>query len=513
MDSKSPSAVPVEIPTALNVMRKAVDDARLAFHVLLERVIAGGVPRDPGQLHDLERSLHQLVSRYCVDPVIGAVVQAAHVDTDVQTRASEAVADYPDLRLQKSDQAVRITLLGGSVVTVITPYFLVRPRHSPGKRGKKGQRGPEGNGVYPVLAVLGIHFRVSPALVGEVARLAARGTIQEAMDTMAARGVLLDSKVITRWAQRFAERGLAYRDWLQRRGQAVRQPESSAQGKRLVIGTDGGRLRTRVNNRAGRRRSSGRRGFKGAWREPKVLVVYEVDEKGRKLQRGLLWYDATLENADRLFEILATILIGIGAAEAKEWVIVGDGADWIWDRVANLVKKVGFDPEKVTDVVDFYHAAEHIREVASAVTGWTHAEQEAWYYRVRRHLYQGNTDRVIEEIEALCIGRKAKEMRKFTTYFKKHAHRMSYRVFRRSSIPTGSGAVESGVRRLVNLRFKGNGIFWTVGNAEGLLHLRAQLLAGRWDHFTRAILQPEPRWASTVERAAPQELQGEEEAA
>ncbi len=514
MGSKAQSSFPVGSPCEVSVMRKAVDSALLSLRVLLEQVVAAGVPKDPGQLHDLEQCLHQLVSRFCVDPVIGAVIQTAHMDADVQAKASEVVADYPDLRLQKSDQAVRITLLGGSVVTAITPYFLVRPKRSSKRRRKKGVRGPEGNGVYPVLAALGIHFRVSPALVGEVARLVARGTIREGVDTMAARGVLLDSKVIARWTQRLAERGLAYRDWLQRKGEGARQAlESNSQGKRLVIGTDGGRLRTRTENRAGRRRRSGRRGFTGTWREPKILVVYEVDEQGRKLARGLLWYDATLEDADRLFEILATILIGIGAHQAEEWVFVGDGADWIWDRVAGLVDKVGFDPEKVTEVVDFYHAAEHVAQAAAAVAGWTQTQRQTWFHHVRKLLYRGDVDRVMDEIEALCVGRRAKEMRKFLRYFVKHAHRMAYREFRRRSIPTGSGAVESGVRRLVNLRFKGNGIFWTVGNAEGLLHLRAQLMAGRWDRFVRDVLLPEQCWGASARDAAPTECQDEKKAA
>jgi hypothetical protein len=67
-------------------------------------------------------------------------------------------------------------------------------------------------------------------------------------------------------------------------------------------------------------------------------------------------------------------------------------------------------------------------------------------------------------------------------------------IFRRRGLPMGSGAVESCVRRLVNLRLKGNGIFWTVESAEAVLQLRAQLLSGRWNQFMKEILRPVEHW-------------------
>ena len=33
----------------------------------------------------------------------------------------------------------------------------------------------------------------------------------------------------------------------------------------------------------------------------------------------------------------------------------------------------------------------------------------------------------------------------------------------------GSGAIESTIRRVINLRLKGNGIFWTEDNAEAVI--------------------------------------------
>ena len=66
-------------------------------------------------------------------------------------------------------------------------------------------------------------------------------------------------------------------------------------------------------------------------------------------------------------------------------------------------------------------------------------------------------------------------------YFENRIQRMNYAEFEAKKPPIGSGAVESGIRRVVSLRLKGNGIFWTRTTAEGLLHLRSQFFReGGW---------------------------------
>ena len=57
----------------------------------------------------------------------------------------------------------------------------------------------------------------------------------------------------------------------------------------------------------------------------------------------------------------------------------------------------------------------------------------------------------------------------------------------------GSGAVESAVRRVVNLRMKGNSIYWLPEHAEAMLHIRAFLKAGRWDELDCATIS-QPVW-------------------
>ncbi len=474
-----------------------MEAATARFRRLAEQALeAGKIPTDPAALLAMEADLHRAVARECVDLVTGAVLQAAVGQDAVREQTAALVAANEHLQLQKSDKGVVISLLGGSKVEVITAYYLTRgPRtgKSKSKKKKRGQRGKEGTGRYPMLAVLGIHFRVTPALASEVARLYSQATVKESTGHLEVRGIQMECKQLYRLTKRLAQRGLAYRDWLIRNAKAGTVRGTSAKGKRLAIGVDGGRLRTRLN-RAGRRRKSGRPSFEAVWKEPKVLVIYEVDEKGRKVRNGLLRYDATMQDADGVFEILAALLLEIGAHEASDWSVLGDGAEWIWGRVPKLVTTVGYDPEKVTEVVDYYHATEYIHEFAAAVDGRKGFTAETWSRRMTYLLKKGKIDELLNEATALCVGRKATDLRKKLAYFDNHRSRMDYEGFRRRGVPIGSGSVESAVRRIVNLRFKGNSIYWDVENAEDLLHLRSQLLADRWNEFVPTVLQPEEFW-------------------
>ena len=75
------------------------------------------------------------------------------------------------------------------------------------------------------------------------------------------------------------------------------------------------------------------------------------------------------------------------------------------------------------------------------------------------------------------------EMHREVSYLRRHgeAGRLSYPTFRRQGLPLGSGAIESSIRRVINLRLKGNGIFWLEENAEAVLALRAAVVCDRWD--------------------------------
>lgn len=460
---------------------------------LLEKI--SSVLLDGKSLRELEEFVHKEVSS-CLDQFVARLIQAAHFDPKVVARASKLAELRPSMRLQDRRQKVTITLLGGSQVVLTSPYMLSRPKKKRGRPKQKKVRGTNGNGLYPVLEILGIRDRATPAVASEVARQMALGTVTQTQQNLATRGIELERKKIRTLALRVGERGLRYRTEVMEPSPIGRQ--SLVEDHTLLIGTDGGRLRTRVSKK-GRRKKSGYHGFKGKWREPKAIVVSSIDEKGRKMKRGYQRYDATLGDCERAFEILAGHLKMIGAENARRWVVVGDGADWIWARVSQLCEAVGFSVEKVTQIVDFYHAKQRLHLFADNVKSWSQIERKTWLKKAGKLLKAGK----IEELHQLCSkhfrGCNSKERKTLAEYFVTHKERMRYKTFREAKLPIGSGAVESCVRRLVNLRFKGNGIFWTPENAEGVLQLRAQLLSERWNEFVDEIFEPVEFWSSEIE--------------
>jgi len=86
-----------------------------------------------------------------------------------------------------------------------------------------------------------------------------------------------------------------------------------------------------------------------------------------------------------------------------------------------------------------------------------------------------------QEISKVLTGQKLEQaLKKWQNYFARHEKRMTYEQFKANHIPCGSGAVESAIRRVINLRLKAAGTFWTKEMAECFLWLRSQLVSGRW---------------------------------
>jgi hypothetical protein len=449
-----------------------------------------------------EQELHSIVPRECIDPVTGAMIAAALSDPVVVMKSCGLLDVTPRVRLQNSTQRVTVDLLGGGKVTVTTPYYL---RRASSRRGHGG-RGKAGNGLYPALSVMGVHERLTPAYASLVTREVIKGSLDEAQVTLTTRGVHRDRKAIGRVVRIVGQRATAFQKRLMKSGFTPTTPAWSLRGKRIGIFVDGGKVRTR-KKKQGRRRNSGGKTFSADWREPRVIAICELDQKGRKCRRGYVRYDATIANADEVFARLAAMLRELGAQNAKQWVIGGDGAKWIWkDRVPKLIENVGYDAASVVEVVDFYHAVEYLTEFASNRSGWSDDDRKSWVKRMKRRLRKGDVDAILAEMKPLCLGQHAKKLNKVVRRFQKNKHRMKYAEFRRAKIPCGSGVVESAVRRIVNLRLKGAGIFWKEATAEGLLHLRARYLSGDWDDYMVQISSPEQWWclnsASNAEQRA-----------
>ena len=248
--------------------------------------------------------------------------------------------------------------------------------------------------------------------------------------------------------------------------------EDTVAGRRVVISSDGGRLRLRENTR-GPKTKKGCQRYTGAWREPKVLLVYVVDAEGKRDTTFVPVMDATLKGPDTVFALLRSYLQRLEITQADQVLFLADGAPWIWKRVPLLVQALGLATQQVHELLDFYHAVHHLGQVAALRKDWSVKACARWRMQQRRLLLQGQVKQGIAAVQALCRGRHSKAIRKQREYFIKNQSRLAYAKLLALKLPIGSGAIESAVRRVINLRLKGPGLFWCRASAEAVLLLRS----------------------------------------
>lgn len=373
-----------------------------------------------------------------------------------------------------------VRLLGGLVLWISTLYCGPKLRSGAG-------RGREGAGLYPELAVLGFSEGSSPALASRVARqTAVLPSYEVARAELADDGLPLNVKEVHRISKQLGAEMLTTRKRDLERYRAGELPAGhTLRGKRVGAAIDGGRVRTRVVIRKQRGKGKGkkqRRRLRVEWREPKLLIIFELDAQGRMPRQTRPWIDGTFQGPDECMELLAMHLQRLGAAEAEVVVFLGDGAPWIWERVPWVQKRVGLRAAQVVGVLDFCHAVHHV-SLALAGLNLTPDERQRWYRQLRKQLRAGQAYQVTAALSLLAEEKSASETAWTAIRFlEKHASagHLRYREFRRRGLPMGSGAIESAIRRVVNLRLKGNGLLWYADNAEGMLLLRAAALTGRW---------------------------------
>jgi hypothetical protein len=360
------------------------------------------------------------------------------------------------------------------------------------------------------LSQFGFGKGCTPGLQSKVARQAALcPSYQFAQQELARDGVELDLKAVRRIAGQCGDALLRLRT---RELQQFREGKLPA-GKELAglhvsVQMDGGRTRLRddlrevkraqkgtdeaglsAENEPGRSRKRPRRTFAPEWREPKVATIFVHDEQGRMVKKSRAVVDATFRGPDALAELVAMHLHRLGAAQALSITFAGDGGVWIWERIPAIVRLARLIGKPIHEVLDCCHATHHIA-LALAALKLEEKQRKSLYREYRTWLRNGLWRRVVEELTKLAAGEPA-DASVWTEieYLRKHgeADRLKYPSFRRMGLPLGSGAIESSIRRVVNLRLKGNAIYWREENAEAMMQVRAQVVTNRWDERMVAL--------------------------
>jgi hypothetical protein len=220
---------------------------------------------------------------------------------------------------------------------------------------------------------------------------------------------------------------------------------------------------------------------KARTREVKLAVFFtqdKLDEDGYPVRdRDSTSVITSFEPAAGFGKLVRAEGIRRGAGHVRQLTVIGDGAAWIWG-IAN--EKF---PE-ATQVVDLYHAREHLHSLAKAVEFMLGDRKDAWLAARMEDLDYGDIDGIERAVrEFPFAGIKKDEVERELGYFLNNAPRMRYHWFRSRGLFVGSGVVEASCKNLIGARLKQSGMHWTLPGADAIITLRAEDASRHWNEI------------------------------
>ena len=301
-------------------------------------------------------------------------------------------------------------------------------------------------------------------------------------------GVKVSQMGVWRAAQRLGQAAADYSEGLSEYHDDSRSPEvasaSSNAPATVVLSVDGCALGMQVRAHR-RRRKDGEKlpalapVEDGHFREVKTGVLLLPNERveispGRHsvVRRFLV---SCLGDADAIFQRLYAQLRELNWLDADTLVvIVGDGAEWIWNRATWFVRRC--------EILDFWHAVEHAWVFARLRYGDNSAQADQWVHAIAEDLRAGKVKAVITRLKRLRpkTAESRESLARLIRYYSENASRMRYDEYLRLGYGIGSGAVESAHKQVIHARMRQAGMRWSEAGARRLLALRLLLLNDQW---------------------------------
>ncbi len=220
-------------------------------------------------------------------------------------------------------------------------------------------------------------------------------------------------------------------------------------------------------------------------REVKLGCVFTQsrrDRKGRPVRdEDSTTYTGAVESAAEFARRIYTEAHRRGWNRAQKKVVMGDGAEWIW----NLSQE---QFPGAVEIVDLYHASQHLWDLGRELHPSEEAVRRRWIMKYKHWLEEGKMARLVTGLRRLRprAPKLAEQVRTEASYFERNAQRMRYPHFRRQGLFVGTGVVEAGCKTLISTRLKRSGMFWTVRGANAIIALRCCRLSGRFEDYWEA---------------------------
>lgn len=188
-------------------------------------------------------------------------------------------------------------------------------------------------------------------------------------------------------------------------------------------------------------------------------------------------------------------------------VHLADGAEGNWRLLAEVETALGVPPDAWVEIVDFYHACDHLTNGCDAIWGESTPRSQAEFLRLKTLLQDEDdgAERIIRSFKHHARRAQANRQRRIQaelTYFRNQRSRMNYAEYQRQHLPLASGVVEAACKTLVTQRLKGSGMAWTLPGGQAILTLRSLIHSQRWARAW-ALLRADFRHPLRVMRVQP----------
>ena len=189
-------------------------------------------------------------------------------------------------------------------------------------------------------------------------------------------------------------------------------------------------------------------------------------------------YTGAIETAEEFGKRIFLEASRRGWNRAQKKVVMGDGAEWIWNIAAEHF------PDAI-QILDLFHAREHVWDLARKLQPNQEAQQKRWVMRQQHKLDNGEIENLVRALRAIdaATPELQETLQTEAEFFQKNAERMRYPEFRRQHLFVGSGVIEAGCKSVIGSRLKQSGMFWTVRGANAILALRCCLLNDRFEDY------------------------------
>jgi len=337
-----------------------------------------------------------------------------------------------------------------------------------------------GQGTCPrdrALDIEGSHL--SPGVLRMVGAVGAAVSFEEGAGLLRdLAGITVPTRQVERYAERLGEEAARFE-------REVAEAPAGPRPPTMYLGQDGTGVPMRKEELVGRpgKQADG----SSKTREMKLCAMWTADARDRDgrptRDEGSITYTAAIERAETRAtdKALAPFAQRVerearrrGFDEASRKVAIGDGAPWLWNIVAECFPGT-------LEILDKFHAQEHIHDVAKALFGVGTDLGRAWSKLRCDELDEGSIDALIAAVSEHA-GR-SEEARQCAGYFTHNRPRMDYPTFESMGLCVGSGVVEAGCKTAVGVRMKRAGMRWTVRGANAIAALRCCRLSGRYEDF------------------------------